>query len=252
MKEEDKESLPKMIYQDGIQPTVKTIGNFVAQAVDAALSKPKLWVTKKQFNFERTRKLLVEKLQNVDPETIVPPENHIAVPALMQISYCFDSDELREMYANLLASSMQIDKKWEVHPAFVDIIKQLTPDEAKLLKAIPFSTYSFNPIINILDKFPDDKGYTTIYASYTDIADGICESPQKIGAYLDNLDRLKLIELDMNTFITDEAPYDKLKQTDFVQNITKKPLRTNHVYDFAKGCFKLTAFGSDFIKVCIK
>lgn len=242
------------VYRDGLSPAMKAVGNIVAlpfQAIDAALSKPKLWVTEQQYNYERTKNLLAEKLKDTPVEKIVPPENYVAIPALQQISYCFDSDELRDMYANLLAASMQEDKKWGVHPSFVDIIKQLTPDEAKLLKALPASLYKYHPTIDVHVKLGADKGYQVVYSNYSTIANDICDCPQNICAYLENLDRLKLIELDKNTFLTDESVYDKLKNTPEIQKILGKPLAEGQSYDFQKGCFRLTSFGLSFVKMCI-
>ena len=68
----------------------------------------------------------------MNTDSIVSPEAYIAVPALQAISYCKNSEELRNMYANLLATSMLNDKKEDVHPSFGEIIKQLSPDEARM------------------------------------------------------------------------------------------------------------------------
>ena len=78
--------------------------------------------------------MLELKLEKVSPELIEAPEPYIAVPAVQYISYCMNNEELRNMYANLLANSMNKVVKDGVHPGFVEIIKQLSPDEAKFLK----------------------------------------------------------------------------------------------------------------------
>lgn len=240
------------VYKDAFQPTLKAAGSIVAlplQIVDAALSGPKLWVAEKQYNYERTKELLAEKLKDVPPEKIVPPDNYVAVPALQQISYCFDSDELRDMYANLLAASMHEDKKWGIHPAFVDIIKQLTPDEAKLLKILPPSMYSSRPVIEVHLK--NNDGYQILYSNYTDIADGVCENPQNISAYIENLDRLKLIDLDMGRFLVDESQYERLKNSPTIRQITRDTLPDGYNYDYKNGSFRLSSFGLSFTKMCI-
>ena len=240
------------VYKDAFQPALKAAGSIIAlplQIVDAALSGPKLWVTEKQYNYERTKELLAEKMKDTPPEKIVPPDNYVAVPALQQISYCFDSDELRDMYANLLAASMHEDKKWEIHPAFVDIIKQLTPDEAKLLKALPPSLNAGYPILAVHSK--GKKSYKVILINFTDIADGICDKPQNISAYLENLDRLKLIELGTGAVLADESQYDRLKNTPTIKRITGSKLPKGRVYDYQKGAFRLSSFGLSFVNTCI-
>lgn len=66
-----------------------------------------------------TEKLLEQKLKNIDEEKIVSPESYVAVPAIQAISYSMNSDELRNLYANLLAKAMVTPTKDAVHPSFV-------------------------------------------------------------------------------------------------------------------------------------
>lgn len=155
------------------------------------------------------------------------------------------------MYANLLAASMQADKKWTVHPSFVDIIKQLTPDEAKILKAIPPSIYSYIPVLDVRIKHPGKTGFQVVYSNYSNIAEGICECPQNISAYLENLDRLKLIELDKMQYLTDTKLYEALEQSETIQNIINRSLGEGDTSEFQHGCFRLTSFGLSFVKTCI-
>lgn len=101
--------IAKEAYQDGAKPVVKPMGELAAlfpRTIKAALAPLERWVLQREYNIEEIKKLLEEKLKNVPPESIEPPETHIAVPALQYISYCMDNVELRDMYANLLASSM--------------------------------------------------------------------------------------------------------------------------------------------------
>lgn len=253
---ESAKEVAKEVYGDALKPAVKSVGNIIAlpfQAIDAALSKPKLWVAEKQYNYERTRELLAEKLKNVPEEDIVPPENYVAIPALQQISYCFDSDELRDMYANLLASSMKKDKKWSVHPAFVDIIKQLTPDEAKLLKAFVAKTSVNYPIIDIhMHMSKKTDGYIVLLSNYTNIAESVCDCPENISAYLDNLSRLEIISIDKISSLTDKSEYKRLENTDYAKIFVDYASSQNNEITYNEGIFHLTSFGVSFIKACIQ
>ena len=126
-------------YDDIAHPTAHATGqivSFIPRTVKVWLGKWEKWILNGEYAIKETEKLLEEKLKHIPEYKIVEPEPYVAVPALQQLSYSLDSEELRELYANLLASSMNADKKSDVHPAFVDIIKQLTPNEAKLLSHI--------------------------------------------------------------------------------------------------------------------
>ena len=101
------------LYHDGMQPTVQETGKALAlipKTINAALSGLQQWIAHREYNVEETKKLLAIKLEKVDVDKIVPPEPYIAVPAIQALSYSMNSDDLRSMYANLLATSMTADK----------------------------------------------------------------------------------------------------------------------------------------------
>lgn len=126
-------------YDDLVHPTAQATGgiiSFIPRTIRVWFGKWEKWILNGEYAVRETEKLLEEKLKHIPEDKIVEPEPYVAVPAIQQLSYSLDSEELRELYANLLASSMNVDKKDAVHPAFVDIIRQLTPSEAKLLSCI--------------------------------------------------------------------------------------------------------------------
>lgn len=133
------EEFTQKIYDDVAHPALKTAGgllDLLPRAIKAALAPIEKWIMNREYQIKETAKLLEERLKDVPPEQIETPAPHIAIPALQYISYCMDNHELREMYANLLASSMNTVVKNGVYPSYVEIIKQLSPDEAKILRYI--------------------------------------------------------------------------------------------------------------------
>ena len=142
--------IAKDVYADVVKPVAKPTGEIlglIPRAIKVALSPLERWILQGEYNIAEIQRLLEEKLKNTSPDLIEVPAAHIAIPAMQYISYCMDNEELRNMYANLLATSMNKDVKDDAHPAYVEIIKQLCPDEAKILKYM----YAHNtiPIIEI-------------------------------------------------------------------------------------------------------
>jgi len=184
-------------YDDLIHPSAEPIGqmiSFLPRTIRVGLSKWEKWLINGEESLRLTAEALREKVAKIPEDKQCEPEPYVAVPAIQQIAYCYDSAELRDMYANLLAASMNADRKWEVHPSYVDIIKQLTPDEAKLLSRCPNSSYEYKPVIDLKIKLAEiNAGERTILRNYSNIADEICEHPENINRYLDNLNRLKII-----------------------------------------------------------
>ena len=169
-KEATKE-LAKDVYTDMGSPIAKPTGELVGlvpRAIKAALAPLEKWILQREYNVAETKKLLEEKLKDVPPGQIEAPEAHIAVPALQYISYCMDNSELRNMYANLLANSMNSVVKNGVHPGFVEIIKQLSPDEARILRYFTFQRIV--PTIS-LRMMAETGGYITILKDFSNVPD---------------------------------------------------------------------------------
>ena len=142
-------------------------------------------------------------------------EPYVAIPAIQQISYSYDSDELRDMYANLLANFMDKERSDLVHPSFVEVIKQLNPDEAKLLKSFGPSNAVLYPLIDIrLNE--EGAGYRTIARNYGILGESICERPNCISRYLENLSRLGLIYIPDDLYLTDSSRYEPIEQSSYV------------------------------------
>lgn len=237
-------------YDDLAHPVLQTAGEILSlplKAIDAKLIPIKKWIAQEQYNYQRTLLLLGEKMANVEEEKITSPENYVAIPALQQIEYCYDSEELRNMYANLLAASMNTDTKWRVHPSYVDIIKQMTPDEAKLLRVL-YAT-KLTPIIHVKQYMNDKESYTDIVQNYSTLT-RYCESPSGIYAYLNNLQRLGLINIDYSTYCTYDGAYDEL-DNQFAELKSEWENKGGELR-ILHGLLELTAFGQNFTRTCIE
>lgn len=239
-------------YNDLVSPSAKPVGTIISllpRTIRLFFSKWEKWIVNAEKSLELTAEAIQEKVAKIPEEKLTEPEPYVAVPALQQLSYSLDSEDLREMYANLLTSSMNIDTKTNVHPAFVEIIKQLCPDEAKLLKYL--SRHFQQPIIDVKLKLGNGQGYITILQNFTAIADGVCDNPSAIGSYLDNLARLKLIDIITDEYYTIEELYKPLNEHPRVKALMSSPVQGGGSYEIEKHKFELTTFAKDFIKVCL-
>lgn len=244
-------TLPEL-YEDGIKETAKESGKVLAlvpRAINAALAPVRIWIAKKEYNVAATEKLLAEKLENISAEAIVSPEPYVAVPALQAIAYCQDSEELRNMYANLLATSMVSEIKNDAHPSFVEIIKQLSPDEAKLLKRI--SAGDRYPLIDV-NLYSSNTSYHPQIRNFTLLAEGICDYPQNVFAYIDNLARLKIIDIPAGIYFDNDEAYMEVENNELIQNILHSQLPEGQQWKIKRKVFEVTQYGKKFIDVCVK
>lgn len=248
--------VPKELYSDLVKPVAKGTGDvigLVPQAVNAALLPLRKWILESEYNYLETKKLLDKKLANVEPDNIETPDAHIAVPALQYISYCMDNEELRNMYANLLANSMNKVVKNGVHPSFVEIIKQLSPDEARLLKFMAKNETA--PVISVRYEDSTGSGFRIVknFSNYGELAG--CEMPYNITSYFDNLLRLGLIEQGPTmTSLTDKSRYEDLKKHDYILGYTDEGALKNIPYNkvkFVESYVTMTEYGKIFNRICV-
>ena len=207
------EVFPKL-YDDVLQPGMQETGKIIAripQAINAALVGVDCWVEEKKYRLDETKKLLEKKLENVDPEKIVPPQPYVAIPALQAISYCMDSSELKNMFANLLSNSMNSDTKNSVHPSYVEIIKQLSPLDCSHLEV--FSNSKRLPIAQyIIEK---KQLYLSTIREHIFLSNPNYQDINANAVSISNLVRLGLIEVTYGKSLVNQEQYSIFEQTPF-------------------------------------
>lgn len=97
------------VYEDAIQPVAKETGKAlqtVGRAVNAALLpiRSLVWGIEKIESFVHTK--VAKKLEKIPVENIQMPDPAVAGPVLESLRYTGHKESLGELYANLLASSM--------------------------------------------------------------------------------------------------------------------------------------------------
>ena len=144
------ENTVKTIYNDIVHPSFSEAGKTMAipfKAINWLAEVAKAYCVDKMANTEKLKNCVQKRIESIPDEELREPPKNIVVPAILSNSYN-DSEELRLMYANLIANSMNKQQKHPAHPAFVEIIKQLTPSEALLLKSSNILTHT-TPICQI-------------------------------------------------------------------------------------------------------
>lgn len=124
------------VYEDALQPAAKEVGKALgtmAKTIHVALApiSALVWGYDQIKDFVSTR--VAEKLKNIPEGQICTPSPMVAGPALEALKYTGHEETLSEMYANLLATSLDSSTAATAHPAYVEVIKQLTPPEAILI-----------------------------------------------------------------------------------------------------------------------
>lgn len=239
------------LYKDALRPSVKPLGEVLSlfpRTLRLAFSGWEKWLINREESLRLTAEAIVEKVKKIPEEKIVEPEAYVAIPAIQQLCYCQNSETLRDFYANLLVSSMNADKKWQVHPSFVDIVKQLNPDEAKYLKAMPTVALKVVPLIDVDFTLDGGTGEHPIITNFTNYNLRILEYPQNICSYIDNFVRLNIIEIPFGKVLNDPQKYVELEKHPMIQHPVGGDQTQIH-YKYRHKLFKLTNYGVNLLNV---
>lgn len=226
----------------------------MVRAIHAALSPLEKWVIQKEYNLAETKKLLEEKLRNTSVENIITPPTYVAVPALQSIAYCMDDTQLRDMYAELLAHSMNSETVNDVHPTFVEIIKQMSPFDAVVFRELTKTLVQPCISIKYMNKKTKASYPVQDIVAFSDI-EKFPLVPTQVA--LENLERLRLIEINKDSKYGDSIKYEYLK--DSVQKVINNFIEENkhnfniNDYQIVYGEFVILirGFGQFFARACL-
>lgn len=158
---------------------------------------------------ERVIPGVTKKLANVPEDRIGPPDPMIAGPALEALRFAGHKDELREMFENLLANAIDRKTAESTHPSFVEIIKQITPDEAKILRFLSRSLQT--PIIDIRLSIIKTGSFWSLQNNFSCIGESAgCENPDLTPTLIDNLCRLGICFIPEGDISQAKGAYDEL------------------------------------------
>jgi hypothetical protein len=132
------------------------------------------------------------KTAEIPEEDLITPSPSVAIPAMAGLQYSLEHLELKEMYLNLLATATDGRRSKEAHPAFAEVIKQLSPDEARLLRSC-FNKHT--PIVKIVRW--RGPGYSYLHTRLADLRDprtGEQLDAELSAVYINNWIRLGLME----------------------------------------------------------
>lgn len=237
-------------YDDLIKPSAQAAGQMLAfplELVSALLVRPRCWIANAEYKIKETNILIAKKLKNVEKNNIVAPEDYIAVPALQALSYSMDCEELRNIYANILAGAMNSATKSKVHPAYVEIVKQLSPVDIKIFNDI--GEHCVNDMTNGLVcanvKLIKDEDNIIVLPYITGE-----DSMEDFMIGIDNLVRCNLLYnvLSRGVIIDDLAySYETVEKW----NSVKKYLDQGYIIENIGSCaFSLTELGREFYTIC--
>lgn len=240
------------VAKEVIKPPMRTFRLFW----DELLGDFHSYCRKNEFLRELDFQLFQEEVQKnvieIPEQLMQEPKISVIGPTLEAAKYHLGEEEMRNMFAKLLASSMDMSKSNTVRSSFVEIIKQLEPIDASNL--IVFKEDIIQPCATFAVSDPKNHAYNTIM----DILFAGNKAHPRIDVHsssMYNLQRLGLIEINANTSLTDKSKYEIFRSHPLANEIKQKALSgyygLDKVFYLLEGYYLLTGLGKDFISVCL-
>lgn len=199
---------------------------------------------KYEINLQKFEKELTNKILEIPKENVQEPKESIIGPALEASKYYFDEEEIRELFANLIASSMDSTYNGLVQHSFVEIIKQLSPYDAKLFSCFDFREPYITRVYVDKNKMHHYEGYVDKLFIDDDFPDYYLNQIS-----LENLIRLGLIKIEEGTSLNNTSLYEKYES---LGNLCSELKLVYGQYNCIKKYLEITALGKVFKEVCIK
>lgn len=245
----------------GDNPNVKAAGEELGQSaltLAKTINNALLPLAAVNFAFERAKDYfqnafqrdLSRKAQNIPTERLVEPKPSVAGPALQGLAFSHDESNLKEMYLSLLGSAMDSASRDDAHPAFVEIIKQLTSEEAQILK-LYLSVGIPQAAVEIRACDRGKQTWSTLQCHVLPLKSSSEGEPialPRISAIVDNWVRLGLVTVSYENHLAQEHAYDWVeKRPELIQFKDKYENAQTEVF-FEKGMIERTALGMQFAK----
>jgi hypothetical protein len=247
------QGLLTQLYGDLAKPGVSQVGKALSTVL--GLGNTLLWPV--QLLNERTRLSLEANLDSYrnkmsqipeDKVAEIPPE--VGVPIAEKLAYVSDIN-LRELYITLLAKASNSETQSQAHPSFVNLLNNMSPDEAQLVRqferqggSIPFVTAKY---VN-----PQTNGWIEVVDVHFSVhPETKLTFPDNLPAYVSNLESLGLIDVRRDIYINNEDLYTKLTSQLEAQYKDMPRFPALSQFRCEKGKIVVTRFGWLFIQACV-
>lgn len=222
--------------------TILGLGNTILWPITLANERARIFLDK---NLEKYR----ERIEQIPEEKIIQVAPEIGVPIAEKLAYIRD-DRLSDLYVLLLTKASCVDTVSQAHPSFVNVINNLSPDEAQLLEHF----VADECLLFVMAKWVHKK--TNVYSVAGDLLPAqknltSLSFPMNVPAYLSNLAGLGLLSVNYEISLAGgAAAYELIESERKSQFPESHPTDPELELRFERGVVTKTEFGRQFIAAC--
>ncbi|HAV0411230.1 TPA: DUF4393 domain-containing protein [Salmonella enterica] len=248
------EKLAVPVYEDALSPFAKELSKglvSIARMVNSGV----FLVEDSVHAVTSVLRMTAENLALLPPKQISFDRPRVALQALNEAKFAINEDEIQRLFSNLISASLDRKTSGIAHPAYIEIIKQLQPDEARILRFM-FNKEKYRkghaPTIEIVQQNSGNSNLrTTSTTSEVNLIceDADCDSPENSFIYFSNLKRLGLLTPTSGSSFPKEE-YERIFSSKKVKEICSINPHLDKI-SYKKGLYSFTGFGRGFVDACV-
>ena len=175
-------------YDDVASPAAKQVGSALESTAKAArwLLAPIDYLAAQNNRYQNYLERISEK---VPEENLIEGHPQIIGPALDGLKYIPEEDIISELFVNLLSRAIDKERVNEAHPAFTQIINQLSPDEAVIIYELSKQSYEY---LTYAAYNEETNTFSPREVRSNAFPVGNLSSPENYSFYIDHLHSLNL------------------------------------------------------------
>lgn len=194
------------------------------------------------------------EISKIPTDRLTEPPLNIIGPALEASKYHIEEENVRLMFAKLIASSMDTNQQPYTHPAFVENIKQMNSLDAKILEFLadhsePDSVVGVIKIDLNIDYH--NKYMKDIFSNLFPFEEINHLNCFQFSSSVDNLIRLRFIDIKYNSSYANKELYTPLLNHSLVDHFRSVHENENHSLVFSLGTWHITDYGKSFVRCCL-
>jgi len=242
--------LVKQTYEDGPRAVVQELGKLAVRPLkllNACFANIDLAIQDHEGRQRLLEQRMREKWNAIPSEHLVAPPANIAGPLLLNYVFVQEAgaEPLRDLYEQLLATSMDSAEQSLVHPSFVDMLRQMTPAEAKVMR---FLGENGTQAIVLIEEREHGHFGTIERGHHHGLPSDVIENSPESFALIENLDRLGLLEIRMGISVVDSTdPYGPIA----IAALERYEHRDGFQLFSTNGIIRLTTLGKRFVHCCV-
>ena len=205
---------------------------------------------KKEAELEAYKQSIINNLSKIPEEEIQQPKISIVGPAIEASKYYIEETVLRNMFAKLIANACNASKADSVHPAFVECIKQMNPNDAILLTNLD----GHGSLVDYCLTFKQEATIADIVAEGVHLSQKVPQYSQLNCLSISNLARLNIITYDKLLSGDKILDYSMYENNSLYHQCQQTVLANPDTYSqltLKKYFFNVTAFGKSFKASCL-